>query len=265
MSQAAADLGNLPQWDLSDLYPGIDSPELEADLKKTADAAEGFHKRLAGKLASLGGDDLATAIADYEVVEETLGRIMSFAHLYYAGNMSDPEVGRFFQTMQERVNDITTHLLFFTLEINRLEEDRLEKAFTASAKLAHYRPWLRDVRVFRPYQLSDELEQLLHEKSVSGRSAWIRLFDETMTGLRFPLDGKMLSSEEVLHLLSEKDGKLRQRAAESLSGVFAKNVRLFSLITNTLAKDKETEDKWRKLPSPSFSRHLGNQVEPSYS
>ncbi len=259
MTETAA-LGEMPQWDLTDLYPGPDSPALSGDLDKADTDAQAFQSAYAGKLADLDGETLGGAVREYEALQDVLQRVMSFAHLYYVCDMENPETGRFFQTMQERVNDISTHLLFFTLEINRLDDAVLADKLT-SEKLAHYEPWLRDVRVFRPYQLSDELEKLLHEKSVSGRSAWMRLFDETMTALRFPLNGEELNSEQALTLLSDRNRDTRQAAAESLGGVFADNVRLFALITNTLAKDKETEDKWRGLPNPAASRHLANQVE----
>ncbi len=259
MSDAAA-LGELPEWDLNDLYPGIDSPELKADLDRAEADAKAFNAAHAGKVAGLNGDALAAAVADYERLEETLGRVMSYAHLVYAGDMSDPEIGKFFQGMQERVNAITSGLLFFALEINRIEDDALAEKLDRPA-LAHYQPWIRDTRVFRPYQLADELEKLLHEKAISGRNAWIRLFDETMAGLRFEVDGEELTAEATLHLLSDKDGARRRAAAEALGRVFADNVRLFALITNTLAKDKEIEDQWRGLPAPDASRHLANQVE----
>jgi oligoendopeptidase F len=253
-------LGPLPEWNLADLYPGRDSPELTADLERGEAEAKAFHERHEGKLATLSGTELGGAIAAYERQQERLGRVMSYASLAYAGNMSDPELGRFFQNMQERVNEIATVLLFFTLELNRVDDEALARKLK-SPELAHYAPWLRDVRALRPHQLSDELEKMLHEKYVAGRAAWTRLFDETMAGLRFAIDGKELSSAEALHLLSESDPGRRRRAAKALGEVFGKNVRLFALITNTLAKDKEIEDRWRRFKQPISSRNLGNFVE----
>jgi oligoendopeptidase F len=255
-----AALGPLPEWDLSDLYPGRDSAELKRDLARTEADAGAFRERYEGKLQSLSGAALGAAIAAYERLQETLGRIMSYAYLVYAGNMEDAEIGRFFQNMQEKVNAISTVLLFFTLELNRIEDRDLEQKLGAP-ELAHYAPWLRDTRAFRPHQLSDELEKMLHEKYVAGRAAWTRLFDETMAALRFSIDGKELTSAEALHLLSEPDPEQRKRAAKALGEVFGRNVRLFALITNTLAKDKEIEDRWRKFPHPISSRNLGNFVE----
>jgi oligoendopeptidase F len=259
-SQNAAELGTLPQWDLKDLYPGRDSAELKAALADSENGSKQFRSRYEGKLASLSGADLAGAIRDYEKLQETLGRIMSYAYLDYCTDMTDAETGRFFQNMQEKVNGISTELLFFALELNRLEDADLEKKLRDSG-LAHYGPWLRDTRAFRPYQLSDEVEKLLHEKSVAGRSAWTRLFDETMAELRFPIGGKELSNAEALHLLSEPDPALRKEAAKSLGKVFGENARVFALITNTLAKDKEIEDRWRGFKRPISSRNLSNYVE----
>ena len=257
----ATALGALPEWDLGDLYPGQDAPELEADLKGAAEAADVFAAAFEGKLAGLDGAAFAAAIAEYERIEETLGRIMSYAGLVHAGNVSDPEIGRFYQTMQERANDIGTRLLFFTLELNRIEDGALDAQIAVSPDLARYAPWLRDVRAMRPHQLSDDIEKLLYEKSVAGRAAWMRLFDETMAGLRFPYRGRELTSTEILDLLSDHDGKARKDAAKSVGGVLGDNIRLFSLITNTLAKDKEIEDRWRSFARPVSSRNLSNYVE----
>jgi oligoendopeptidase F len=259
-AQAANDLGMLPEWDLSDLYPGSDSPALARDLDAAETRAKALHATYSGQLAALAGEAFGQAIAEYEAISEILYRALSYAQLQYSGDVADPENGRFYQGIQERVTAISTHTLFFTLEINRLEEAEL-KELLLSAKVRHYASWLRDVRVFRPHQLSDELEQLLHEKHVAGRAAWNRLFDETMARLRFPIDGQDLTSAEVLHLMSDKDAGRRKAAAVSLGQVLGDNVGLFALVTNTLAKDKEIEDKWRNYPRPQSSRNLSNQVE----
>lgn len=254
-------LGALPEWDLADLYPGMDSPELKRDLESGRAAAVAFEARLKGRVADQAGDALGAAVAEFEALQDKLGRIGAYASLMHAGNVTDPAIGRFYQGIQEQLTTITSHLLFLALELNRLEESALEDKLKAPA-LARYRPWLRDLRVFRPYQLSDDLERLLHEKSVTGRNAWTRLFDETIAGLTFPVAGQELNAEQALHLLSDRDPAKRQAAARGLSQVFAQNVRLFAYITNTLAKDKEIEDSWRKLPTPEFGRHLSNYVEP---
>ncbi|WP_169569814.1 M3 family oligoendopeptidase [Sneathiella limimaris] len=258
MSEAA--LSNLPEWDLTDLYPSRNSPELESDLTSAAEEAKAFAADYQGKLSNLDADAFLEALKAYEELEEKLGRIMSFAYLVYAGDMTDPDIGKFFQNMQEKISMISTDLLFFTLELNRIEDSQISN-FYKNSELKRYQPWIDNVRSMKPYQLDDALEKLLHEKSVSGRSAWVRLFDETMAGLKFELDGKSMASQEVLHLLSAKDGETRKKAAKCLGKVFGENVRLFALITNTLAKDKAIEDDWRKADSPMTMRHLSNQVE----
>ncbi|WP_298724892.1 M3 family oligoendopeptidase [uncultured Ferrovibrio sp.] len=258
----ANDLGALPTWDLSDLYPGLDSAELKRDLAAVAERAARLEQQNKGRIADLSGDDLGAAIAEYEQLQDLIGRMMSYASLAYASNMTDARIAGFYQDMQEKLNEITTKLLFLTLELNRLEDAALERKLSESAKLSHYRPWLRDLRLFREHQLSDEIEQLLHEKAVAGRAAWSRLFDETMAGLRFPFGKDKLTAEQVLHKLSDRDPKVRKTAAKSLAKVFRENIRLFALITNTLAKDKEVEDRWRRYPTPEAYRHLSNCVEP---
>jgi oligoendopeptidase F len=273
MTDAASDdeltpeLGPLPGWNLGDLYAGREDPELLADLDDAAARARAFSADHAGKLADLDGAAMAAAVTAFEEIQETLGRIGSFAFLTYAIEMSDPAVGQFFQNMQENLNAVTTDLLFFTLELNRIDDDVLQAKFDEAPAFARYRPWVRDVRAFRDHQLDDDLEKILHEKEVAGRGAWLRLFDETMSNLRFPMRNRQTSededktSEEVLHLLSGKDADLRREAALSLGKVFNENVRLFALITNTLAKDKDIEDRWRSFADPADSRHLANQVE----
>src|SRR5271169_4795751 len=258
--QKKAALGTLPEWNLSDLYPGPDSPALTGDLARLADDATAFHRRYEGTLADLPGAALGAAVEAYEGMQELSGRILSYASLVHAGNLADPDIGRFYQTIQERTNTIATSLLFFTLELNRLDDAALE-AKEADPALARYRPWLRDIRAFRQHQLSDEVEKLLHEKYVAGRAAWTRLFDETIADLRFPIGGQELTEAEALDLLSDPDPEVRREAAVSVGEVLGKNARTFGLITNTLAKDKEIEDRWRRFAHPISSRNLANFVE----
>lgn len=251
----------LPSWDLSDLYKGPEDAALAADLDRTEADARAFQERYAGKLAGLSGDALAEAITSYERIEEVLGRVMSFAQLLFSGDAQDSENGRFYQTMQERVTTISSHLVFFTLELNHVEEAVLEAKLKASPALARFRPWLRDLRVWLPHQLSDEMERLLHEKEVTGRAAWNRLFDETMANMTVTVSGEELSVSAALNKLSDTGRAVREAAAKGVSEAFGSRIRLFSLITNTLVKDKEVMDKWRNHPRPGSSRNRANMVE----
>ncbi len=257
-SQPVAD--DLPAWDLSDLYPGPDSPALQADFAKAEQAAKAFSAAHQGKLANMSGGVLAAVIAEYEHIEEILGRLMSYAQLLFSGDSTNADIGRFYQMVSERVTSISSHMLFFALELNRLDEAALEQKL-ADPALARWRPWLRDLRVFRPHQLSDELEKLLHEKEVTGRSAWSRLFDETVAGMRIPLDGEQLTVSATLNLLSDRDRAKREAAGRAIGEAFGDNIRLFSLVTNTLAKDKEIIDTWRHYPRPGSYRNRSNMVE----
>ena len=260
VAQRQTALADLPEWDLSDLYSGRDSEALKRDLVQLASDAEAFRGRYQGHLADLSGAALGAAIETYERLQEQSGRIISYASLVHAGDLADSEIGRFFQTMQERINAVSTTLLFFTLGLNRINDADLA-AKQADPALARYRPWLRDTRAFRPHQLSDEIEKLLHEKYVAGRAAWTRLFDETIANLRFPIGDKELTEAEALNLLSDRDRETRHEAALVIGDVLGKNARTFALITNTLAKDKEIEDRWRRFARPISSRNLANFVE----
>jgi oligoendopeptidase F len=251
---------DLPVWDLTDLYSSPDAPALTRDLEEAAKHAKDLRQRFEGRIASLGGSALGALIVEYEAIQERLGRLASYAQLRYAGNMSDPEIARFHQTIDERTTDISADLLFVTLELNKIDDAVFAEQLKTPA-LARYRPWLETVRSFRAHQLSDEVERLLHEKRITGASAWNRLFDETVAEMRFNVDGKELTSEAALTLLVDRDGKKRKAAADGLAAGFRSRLKTFSLVTNTLAKDKEIEDRWRKFPRPVSSRNLANQVE----
>jgi oligoendopeptidase F len=260
MNYAGNTAETLPAWDLSDLYRGPDSEQVAADFRAAEEEARGFASEYAGKLASLAGRDVAESIARYERIEETLGRLMSYAQLLFSGDSTNAENGKFYQTANERVTAISSGLIFFTLELNRLDDAVLEEKL-ADPALARWQPWLRDLRVFRPHQLADDLERLLHEKEVTGRAAWSRLFDETVAGMRIPVAGEELTVSAALNKLSDTDRAVREVAARAIGEAFGKNIKLFSLITNTLAKDKEIIDQWRHYPRPASARNLANMVE----
>ena len=261
----AAELGPLPEWDLSDLYPGMDAPEFAADLARAEAECKAVAAAYRGKLAELAqaepsGDALFAAIRRYEAVEDLLGRLMSFAGLVYSGDTTDPKRAKFYGDTQERLTAASSDLLFFGLELNRID-DALMDRLMATEPLSHFRPWLEDLRKDKPYQLDDRLEQLFHEKSVTGRAAWNRLFDETIASLRFSVRGEELAIEPTLNKLQDTDDTLRRDAAEALARTFRGNLRTFTLITNTLSKDKEISDRWRGFADVADSRHLANRVE----
>ena len=250
----------LPNWDLNDLYAGFDAPEIELDLKDAEARARAFQAAYQGRLVGLDGAGLAAAIVEYEGLLEIVYRIMSFAQLLHATHTTDAEVGRFYQTLQERVNAITTETLFFTLELNAVDDDVLA-AQLDDPVATRYAPWIQDSRAMRPHQLDEAQEKLLHEKDVAGRSAWVRLFDETLAHLKFDLDGQEKPLTDTLNQLSDSDADKRQAAGRALANGLQSSERLFATITNTLAKDKEVEDRWRRFENPAHPRHLANRVE----
>lgn len=260
-----ADLGELPAWNLADLYDGVGSPRLAADLDRADADARAFEQRWKGRLAdaaaATGDDGLGAALEHYEKLEDLIGRIVSFAGLVYAGDTSDPANAKLYGDVQSRMTDASAHLVFFALEMNRLDDGLVDSAFAGDVRFARYRPWVVDLRKDRPHQLEDRVEQLFHEKSVTGRGAWNRLFDETMTALRFDVDGEILALEPTLNLMQSPDRDRRRTASQALAKVFGDNIRLFTLVTNTLAKDKEISDRWRGFADVADSRHLANRVE----
>ncbi|GBR31179.1 M3 family oligoendopeptidase [Acetobacter orleanensis] len=250
----------LPRWDLSALYASMEDPAIKQDLAQAEQQAKDFAARYQGKLAALNGAELAEAIRTCEAIEEVLGKAGSYASLLFAANSSDPAISRFSQSISEKLTDISTHLLFFTLELNRLDEAVLAQNMQDPA-LAHWKPFLDDTRLFRPHQLSDEVEKVLLEKSVTGAQSWCRLFDETIAALRVTLDGTDMPVGDALNRLSDSDRSVREKAGKAVGKVFGDNVRLFALITNTLAKDKSISDGLRHYARPTSSRNLSNMVE----
>jgi oligoendopeptidase F len=261
----SAGFRRLPEWNLDDLYSGLNDPAIKRDLERTDAECAAFEEAYKGKLAGLaaaldGGSALAAAVRRYEAIDDLMGRLSSFAGLTHAGNTLDPARTKFYGDVQERLTAASIHLLFFTLELNRIDDAVLDKAM-ADPALGHYRPWLEDVRRYRPYQLEDRVEQLFHEKAVTAYSAWNRHFDATIANLRFKLAGKSLAIEPTLNLLQDRSGAKRKAAAQALVRTFKDNVQQFALITNTLAKDKEISDRWRGFADIADERHLSNRVE----
>jgi oligoendopeptidase F len=258
----ASNLGDLPQWDLSDLYPSADSPALKADLEFIDSEAAAFAADYEGQLAELDAAGFSACIQRNEVLSSKIGRVMSFAGLAYYQNTTDAGRAKFLSDCQSRITEATSAMVFFDLEINRLEDELLKRWYAESADVARYAPVLRRLRAMRPYQLSDELEKFIHDTSVTGAAAWNRLFDETMAALEFDVNDEVLPLEATLNLLTDNDRAKREAGARALAAVFTTKISLFSRITNTLAKEKAVHEKWRKMPTPQTGRHLSNDVEP---
>jgi oligoendopeptidase F len=264
-SAAKSKTGKLPEWNLADLYSGIDAPEVARDLDKMDSECVAFAADYKGKLAAQtaaegGGKWLTDAVRRYEAIDDLAGRLGSYAGLVHAGDSVDPAISKFYGDVSERLTNASVHLLFFPLELNRVDDAVIERALE-SPELAHYRPWIEDLRKDKPYQLEDRVEQLFHEKSQSGYSAWNRLFDQTISALRFKVGAKELAIEPALNLLQDRVGEKRKAASQALAKTFKANERTFALVTNTLAKDKEISDRWRGFEDVADSRHLANRVE----
>jgi oligoendopeptidase F len=263
-AEAAEALGPMPEWNLADLYPSPTAPEIARDLKAAAGEARRIKEAYHGKIVGLASDGavLALAIEEFERFVELMGRLGSYAGLYYAGNQGDPERAKFYGDISEKLTAISTEIIFFDLELNQIDEAMMANAMK-NPRLARYKPWIDNIRKEKPYQLEEKIERLFHEKSQTGGGAFNRLFNETIAALRFPVAGEPepLALEMTLNMLSSPDEKKRGAAADALAKVFKDNVRLFTLITNTLAKDKEISDRWRGFKDVADSRHLANQVE----
>ncbi len=260
-SQGGGAFGDLPEWDLSDLYASEDAAELQADLIWLKQSCIDFSNDYEGKLAQLNADEMLKAVERYEAIDIIAGRIMSFAGLRYYQLTTDPERAKFMSDMQNKLTEHTTILVFYGLEFNRLDEEALSKLLSQNTALARYKPVFDRMRAMKPYQLSDEMERFLHDQSVVGATAWNRLFDETIASLVFTIDGEDLPLEAATNKLSEQDRDTREAAAREIARVLRENTSLFARVHNTLAKDKEIEDRWRKMPTPQTGRHLSNHVE----
>ncbi|OCP15120.1 M3 family oligoendopeptidase [Ensifer sp. LC163] len=262
---AVAELGDLPSWRLEDLYPSATSDAFRSDMKKAEADSIAFETKWKGKLAAAatktGNDGIGAAVKEFEALEDIMGRIASFAGLTYFSDTSKPENGKLYGDVQSKLTDMSAHLLFFSLELNRIDDAVIDAALANDSLAAHYKPWLLDLRKDKPYQLDDKLEQLFLEKSMTGAAAFNRLFDETMASLTFTADGETMPLEIALNLLQDPSTEVRKKAAMALAETFRANIRTFTLITNTLAKDKEISDRWRGFEDIADSRHLANRVE----
>ncbi|MEO9630392.1 MAG: M3 family oligoendopeptidase [Sulfitobacter sp.] len=260
-STGGKNLGDLPEWDLSDLYTAEDAPELKRDLDWLEEACARFATDYQGNLAALDAKGLLDCVLRNEKINQVAGRIMSYAGLRYYQQTTDSGRAKFMSDCQEKITDYTTPLVFFTLELNKLPDDHLAKLLDENPDLARYKPVFDRIRAMKPYQLSDELEKFLHDLGVVG-DAWERMFDETIAGLEFEVDGETLTIEGTLNLLTDPDRAKREAGARELAEVLGANIRTFARVHNTQVKEKEVIDRWRGMETPQTGRHLSNHVEP---
>ncbi len=253
-------LGKLPVWNLKDLYESPKAKNLNNDLNQLRKITKKFEKKYTYKITKLSPSQLLKAIIELENIDIKIDKIMSYAHLLVAEDGNNEKNKIFYQQMQEQITNIASSIVFFSLELNEVSNAKLNKIY-ADKKLEPYKNWIKNIRKFKPYQLDVKTEKLLQEKSITSRSAWVRLFDDTIASLKFPFKGKNLSSAEIFNFLSDKKESNRKKSAEVVSGVLKDNISLFTSITNNLAKDKSINDKWRGLPNPVSSRNLSNVVE----
>ena len=249
-----------PTWDLTDLYADIGDASIKADIEACRSSANGLAADWQGKRETAEGAELAAVITEYQRITEILGKAASHAQLEFAANTTAPDIARHHQSIREAGAEIGAALLFIELELARLPQDRMDVLLEVPA-LAHWAPWLRRVRAGAPHMLAPDMERMLAERAPSGRGAWVRLFDETAASLRFPFRGTEVTEAEILNSLSSADADERREAGASLSSVMGANQRLLSLVLNTIAKDKEVEDRWRGFARPVASRNLDNDVE----
>ena len=260
--KGARNLGDLPEWDLTDLYAGPDAPEIKRDMDWLEEHCASFAADYEGKLADLDAQGWLDCILRYEKIDLVAGRLMSYVGLRYYQNTTDAERAKAMADAQDRITAFTTPLVFFSLEVNRIDDKVMEAHYTANPDFGRYKPIFDRMRAMRPYQLSDELEKFLHDQSTVGAAAWNRLFDEWIAGLEFAIGDETRGLEATLNDLTEQDRPTREAAARELARVFGENIKLFARVHNTLAKEKEIEDRWRGMPTPQTGRHLSNHVEP---
>ena len=260
-STGSSELGQLPDWNLNDLYTATDAKELIRDLNWLEKECNEFAKSYEGKLHTLSDKEMLNCIVRNEKISSISGRIISYAGLLYYQKTTDADRAKFLSDMQEKITVFTTKLVFFSLEINSLEDEFLDKLFTKNDQLARYKPVFEKIRAMKPYQLNDEIEKFLHDLGIVG-DAWEKLFDETIAGLTFKIDDESLNIEATLNLLTDQNRENREKATRELARVFSENIKVFTRVHNTQAKEKEIIDRWRGMPTAQMGRHLANQVEP---
>lgn len=250
----------LPVWDLSEIYKDIKDPKIKTDLKKIKKSSDDFLNKWKGKIKDLNSSDFLLCIETYQEICENIHRVGTHSNLIFATNMENPEVSRYNSSVSDEFTEIFSSLIFFTLELSKVD-DKTINAWMSDNKSNKWKPYLTVLRKRNPYLLDPLVEEILIEKSATGRSAWVRLFDETSASLRFPFKEKELSEAEILNLLSDSDPNNRKIAGKSLSNILDKNKRIFSMILNVISRDRYIEDNKRGFKNIVSSRNLDNDVE----
>lgn len=251
---------NLPAWDLSDLYDDIKSPKIEKDLEKYRKSAISFARKYKGKLAKLSAEEFWEVLKDCEKRSKIAARLGGFAYLNMATQMKNQEAMSFYQNISEKLTQYYKPLVFFSLELNQVPESKI-KEWLKNKNVAFYKPFIKRVRKYKKYELSESVEEILLEKSVTSSEAWVRLYEETSSRLVFELDGKKYNDAEISKLLLDKDVSIRHKAGAEINRVAKQNAPLFSLIYNMIIKDKSIEDDKRGFKNPISARNLAEEVD----
>lgn len=252
---------NVPNWSLTDLFTSYNHPDVQLYLDALSKEIAKFAAAYKAKVTKLNGIELLNAIQAYEALSDKIGKISAYAYLIYAQDRSDTKIGAFYQNIYEQTNQYSAEMLFFALELNTFTDAQITSLYTQESKLKHFEPWIKNVRLFKEHQLSDEIERLMQEKSIPAEGSWIRLYDEVCADMRFEIDGANYPISDVLHRLSDSDEKIRKGAALALSNGLKNNARVFTMIMNTLSQNLSLDNKWRKFPTIDSSRHLSNQLD----
>jgi len=250
----------LPIWDLTEIYTDIKDPKIKEDLKNIRKISKEFLISWKDKIKNLNSNELVDCIEQYQNINEKIYKIGTHSNLIFATNMEDPEISRYNSTISDEVTDIFSSLIFVSLELSKISDDVFNK-WMLSEKAKEWMPYLKILRKRNPFILDPLVEEMLIEKSATGRSAWVRLFDETSASLRFPFKEEMVSEAEILNYLSDPDPENRKMAGQSLSKILEKNKRIFGMILNVISRDRYIEDNKRGFKRIVSSRNLDNDVE----
>jgi len=254
----------LPQWNLGDLYAGRDDPRIATDIAK-AKAANDALAALEGRFlasranARVLGELLVNGVGLYEQATNGLWGVGAYAGLAASTARDDPAWAKFEADLRQTSSQIAAESLFFTLELNQLDDNEIEAAFRAHPPAARWRPWIRRVRLSRPHELTPDLERMLIDRGPAVAN-WSRLSDETLATLTAKVGKDTLTLSETLNRLSDPDAARRKQAAQALAKSLEARSSTLALCLNTLAFEKQVEDRWRKYPDPAASRHIANEV-----